>query len=341
MTDVPPGDQTPRDPFRPEVPPTEPMPVLPPSDGPPVAVPTGHGPEPVGTTDAHVVATGPGYVPQPLPPWYEDRAAVAAVVIVGLSLLFLLIAWLFWWGSGDDNDTLVATSDPDDSALVVTLPSTTVEVPATTEVTGDSIVVTLPTTIPLTVAPTTVAPTTVPATTTTIPPTTTTTAPTTTPTTTTPPTTTTVPPTTSVPAVTVPPGGATTVLDIVNASPDLSRLANLIVASGLGDQLAGMENITLLAPSDEAIDLLLASPGGQELVDDPARLQALLLRHVIDQPLTADELFALDTVTTLSGDVLVIDPEATTIDGAMLPVVDVTADNGILHVVDTVLVGDV
>lgn len=343
MTDVPNGDPTPRDPYRPEVPPTEPMPVLPPSDGPPVAVPTGYGPEPLVVPGVDpMVPTGPGSVQQPPPRrWYDDRAAVATVVIVGLALLFLLIAWLFWWSSEDD-DALVATSDPGDTVLVVTVPPTTIDVSPTvaegTVLTGDSIVVTVPT-VPATIPPTTVAPPPTAAPTTAP----TTEAPTTTaaPTTTEAPTTTAAPTTTSVPSVTVPPGGATTVVDIINASPDLSRLADLIAASGLADQLSAMENITILAPSDEAIDRLLAAPGGQELVDDPARLQSLLLRHVIDQPLTSAGLFELDSVTTLNGDALVIDPAMQTIDGAALPVVDVAADNGVLHVVDAVLVGEV
>ena len=54
--------------------------------------------------------------------------------------------------------------------------------------------------------------------------------------------------------------------------------------------------------------------------------------------LDEEEIFAADEVTSLSGDVLLIDPATQTINGAHLVVIDQLATNGIAHTVDAVVV---
>lgn len=296
-----------------EAPPTE---VMPAQDPPVGAVPVSTDPD----------AAIPGQPPK----WYENRNTVAAIIAVGLIGLFLLIAWLIWW-SDDDDQGLVADSTTTTIVVETTLPETSlVEVePLPTVETTVPESTTTSTTTTSTTTTTTVPPTTA-ATTTTI-------APATTVATTAAPATT-VPATTTVPVVTVPPGPAATVLDIIQASPDLSRLNQLIIDAGIADELDGDGPITMFAPSNPAIETLEAAPGGAALLADPDQLRDLLLRHVVPLELNAANVFTGGDLTTLNGDVLVVDGAAETIDGASLLVVDVESANGFLHVVDQVLI---
>lgn len=289
-----------------DLPPTEVMAAQVPPSGPP--------------TDPNAAIPG-----EPPPKWYENRAATGAIIAAGLVGLFLLIAWLLWWSDDDDagltaassTTSIVADTTITTSSIVEVEPLPTVEttVPESTTTTTTTTTTTVPATTapPTTIAATTVAPaTTAPATT--------------------------VAATTTVPVVTVPPGPAATALDIIQASPDLSRLNQLIIDAGIGDALSGQGPITLFAPSNPAIETLEAAPGGAELLADPDQLRALLLRHVVPQSLDAAGVFAETELTTVEGDVLVIDGPNQTVDGALLLVTDVEAANGFIHVVDQVLI---
>lgn len=316
-----PDDPTPPDPLEPPADPaggpsTEPMPVVPESQPPP-------------TTQMGVTPTDPNLaVPngRPDPRWYDNRAAAAAVLAVGLLGIFLLIGWLWWWSTDDDDAGLPADSIGTavfvDGSTLLTTDTTTIPPALVVEVTPvPTIVATLPPeTVAPTTTPTTVPPTTAPATA----------APTTEETTTVPST------TTSVPVVTVPPSPSATLMDILDASPDLSRLDDLVTEAGLVETLAGDDPLTLFAPSNQAIETLEAAPGGAELLADPDRLRNLLLGHVVPGALDAATIFGGDDLTTTSGSVLEVDPEAETVGGASVVVTDVDAANGVLHVVDRV-----
>ena len=97
----------------------------------------------------------------------------------------------------------------------------------------------------------------------------------------------------------------------------------------------------MLAPDNTAFETLRASVGGEELLDDPDRLRPLLQRHVILQPLTLAQLFALDEVESSEGEILTIDGEAETIEGAEV-IPDGgdrdTPNGGFLHAIDLVIV---
>ncbi len=255
-------------------------------------------------------------------PWYENRVALATVIFLGLALLFLLIGWLVWWSSDDDpavvidGSTTTTTLQPDDSTLptasiVDVDPLPTV---ATTESTTTTTTTTSTTTT--TVAPTTTA----------------------TPATTAAPTTAAPATTSSVPVVSVPTSPGATLLDIIDVSPDLSRLSQLIVDAGLTDELSGEDPLTIFAPSNQAFTVFEASPGAADILADPDALREFLLGHLVAGSLDASQVLASDTLTTVNGQTLVVNPDAVTIDGAAIVVTDVEAANGILHVIDRVIV---
>lgn len=309
---------TPEQPIEPQgVPPTEPMPVVPESSTPPLPP----------TTQMAATPHDPMGPNGPAPRWYENRAAVASMIAVGLLGIFLLVGWLLWWS--DDDEAAIPTASTGTAVIVdgSTLPTITpTTFPPASVVDGtraSTIVATLP---PETTAPTTVPPTT-PTTAATVP----TTVPTTEATTTVAPTT-----TSSIPVVSVPTSPSATLMDILAASPDLSRLEALVIETGLDETLDGEDALTLFAPSNQAIETLEASPGGPELLADPDRLRNVLLGHVVPEELDVATIFDGADLTTASGSVLVVDADAQTVGGATLVVTDVDAANGVLHVIDRV-----
>jgi uncharacterized surface protein with fasciclin (FAS1) repeats len=268
-------------------------------------------------------------------PWWRQPGPLAAL-IAGLAALILgVIALIVWAGDGDDSS--------DDTLPVLPTSST---LPASTVVSTSSTVPETTTTTTTTVPETTTTTTT---TTTTPPTTTTTTTPPTTTTTTAPPTTT----TTTIPVVTVPDPGGTTAWDVIANSPDLSEMRGAIQQAGLVDLFNSDGPLTALASSNTVFQNLRATPAGEELLDDPERLAAVLRRQVIVEAVSAAEfpgrgelqsaatpedcelLGADEDCGVLEGGG---DAENPTVDGASFLVTDVDAANGLLDVIDRVLV---
>jgi len=274
-------------------------------------------------TDQGPMYVGPEYPPEP---WYRQRGPLVAALVVGAAVAFFLIALLVWWLSSDDGS--IATDD-----------ATTTSVTTTTTIAEVPVAPTLP---PITAPPVTEPPVTEPPVTeppVTEPPVTeppVTEPPVTEPPVTQPPAPTTT--TTSLPVVTVPPAGDPTVWDIVEGNPDLTRMAELLVAAELDDVLRGDDPFTLFAVADDAWEVFEATPEGAAVVGDPITAVTLLLRHLVfPERYTADQLLALDEVLVATGEFLPIDATARTVDGAELLVTDVAGTNGVLHVVERVL----
>ncbi len=129
-----------------------------------------------------------------------------------------------------------------------------------------------------------------------------------------------------------------TVVDIVAGSPELSLLADLVQGSDVADLLTEDGDITLFAPSDAAFDALPADVVA-DLRANPDLLRQVLSHHVVDERLEAADLVS-GPLTTIDDGMLDIDTSgsAITIDDATVTEPDMIAGNGIVHVIDTVLV---
>jgi uncharacterized surface protein with fasciclin (FAS1) repeats len=155
-------------------------------------------------------------------------------------------------------------------------------------------------------------------------------------------TTTTVAPETTVPVVTVPPQPEATLWDVIDNSPDLSELKALIQLAGLQDVFDDPNaTLTLLAPSNQAITIAKSGVGAPDF-ENPSVVEAVLLTHVdTTQALLFTQLLALDPpeFVPVNPGPHVIDAGANppTIGEATVLVADVEAANGILHVIDRVL----
>jgi uncharacterized surface protein with fasciclin (FAS1) repeats len=119
-----------------------------------------------------------------------------------------------------------------------------------------------------------------------------------------------------------------------------STLRAALDSTGLDSLLTTDGPFTLFAPPDEAFAAL--PPGTIEslLTDEPERLRALLARHVIQRRLSVADPGMPQSVVTMSGDTLSLRPARrdSAVGGAALLARNVEAANGLLHVVDAVLV---
>jgi len=111
-------------------------------------------------------------------------------------------------------------------------------------------------------------------------------------------------------------------------------------AAGLGSALTGTDELTVFAPSDRAFAKL---PAGT--VDDLLKpenlpeLIAILQNHIVAGRVYSEEVLASDKLTTIGGGELpvVVNPGDATVAGASLLALDIDASNGVIHVVDEVL----
>jgi uncharacterized surface protein with fasciclin (FAS1) repeats/outer membrane protein OmpA-like peptidoglycan-associated protein len=127
------------------------------------------------------------------------------------------------------------------------------------------------------------------------------------------------------------------IVDVVNSGPQFSILASLIEEADAAETLAGSGPFTLFAPSDEAFESLPPDTLAA-LRQDPRQLANLLRHHVVASSYLSSELepgsIEMLDGTTLS--VRVADDEIT-IGGATIIGPDLEAANGVVHVIDQVL----
>ncbi len=131
---------------------------------------------------------------------------------------------------------------------------------------------------------------------------------------------------------------AQTVVDIIVNSPDHNTLEAAVLAAGLEGTLSGDGPFTVFAPTDAAFDAL---PDGvlDALLEDIPALTDILTYHVVEGTALSSDLSDGQVIMTLNGaDVTVtINSDGVFINDAQVTVADVIADNGVVHVIDAVL----
>ena len=141
-------------------------------------------------------------------------------------------------------------------------------------------------------------------------------------------------------AVLLPPAPpAFTVVDVIVNSPDHNILEAAVLAAGLEGALSGTGPFTVFAPTDDAFLALPAGTIDALLADPQGLLTQILLYHVAGENLLSTDLSDGQTITTLNGaDVTVtINANGVFINDAQVTVADIIADNGVVHVIDAVL----
>jgi uncharacterized surface protein with fasciclin (FAS1) repeats len=117
----------------------------------------------------------------------------------------------------------------------------------------------------------------------------------------------------------------------------LQTLVTAVKAAGLVETLKGPGPFTVFAPTDTAFANL--PPGTvQTLVQNIPQLTRILTYHVVADKLSQADLAALGTVTSIEGSMIPIDcSEGFEVKNATVIAADIQADNGIVHVIDRVI----
>ena len=128
-------------------------------------------------------------------------------------------------------------------------------------------------------------------------------------------------------------------IDTAVAAGHFKTLATALKAAGLVDTLKGKGPFTVFAPSDEAFAKL---PKGtlEKLLQDKAQLKKVLLFHVVSGELHAAALGHQATAKTVAGEALhiAVKGKQVSINGAHVTQADIAASNGVIHVIDQVLI---
>jgi len=123
------------------------------------------------------------------------------------------------------------------------------------------------------------------------------------------------------------------------AAGQFKTLASLLQKAGLAGTLEGKGPYTVFAPTDAAFAKVPKSTLAA-LAKDKAKLRAVLLYHVAKGKLTAGKVVKLRSIKTLNGQSLKVrvNHGTVTIGGARVVTADIGASNGVIHVINTVLI---
>ncbi|CAM4445930.1 fasciclin domain-containing protein [Deinococcus marmoris] len=129
-----------------------------------------------------------------------------------------------------------------------------------------------------------------------------------------------------------------TIAEIVSTNPDFSTLLAAVKAAGLVETLSGAGPFTVFAPSNAAFAKIPAADLNA-LINDPEKLKSILLYHVVVGKATAADVIELNTAKTVNGAAvnLKVNGGKVMVNDATVTQADVQATNGVIHVIDTVL----
>jgi uncharacterized surface protein with fasciclin (FAS1) repeats len=138
-----------------------------------------------------------------------------------------------------------------------------------------------------------------------------------------------------------PPPPSNTVVDIIVNSEDHTVLELAVVAADLVDALSAEGPFTVFAPTDAAFTALLEALEitADELLAEP-ELADVLMYHVVAAQALSTDLEDGQEITTLSGDnvTIMVNDMGVFVNQAMVTAADILADNGVVHVIDAVLI---
>ncbi|MBW4535119.1 MAG: fasciclin domain-containing protein [Pleurocapsa minor HA4230-MV1] len=128
--------------------------------------------------------------------------------------------------------------------------------------------------------------------------------------------------------------------DIVDTAINAGSFETLVAAvkaAGLVDTLKGKGPFTLFAPTDDAFAKL---PKGtvDKLLKDVPQLKKILTYHVVSGKVMAADVSKMKSAKTVEGSEVKIDAsKGVKVNDATVSKADVAADNGVIHIIDTVL----
>ena len=128
------------------------------------------------------------------------------------------------------------------------------------------------------------------------------------------------------------------IVEIAAASDQFKTLVTAVKAAGLVDTLKGDGPFTVFAPTDDAFAKL---PQGtvEGLLKDLPKLKSVLTYHVVAGKVMAKDVAGVKSAKTVQGGELHVDANhGVKINNATVTTADIEASNGVIHVIDTVLI---
>jgi uncharacterized surface protein with fasciclin (FAS1) repeats len=136
------------------------------------------------------------------------------------------------------------------------------------------------------------------------------------------------------------PAARQTIVEIAAGNPDFSTLVAALQAAGLVEALSGEGPFTVFAPTNEAFARLPAGTLDMLLLpENKDKLVAVLTYHVTSGKVMAAEVVTLTEATSLEGGTIAITTSdaGVKVDGANVVATDIEASNGVIHVIDAVI----
>lgn len=129
-----------------------------------------------------------------------------------------------------------------------------------------------------------------------------------------------------------------TIVEIAANNPDFSTLVTAVTEAGLVETLSGTGPFTVFAPTNEAFAKL---PAGtiENLLADKEALTKVLTYHVVPGKVMAADVVNVSSASTVQGQDLTVKVvgDSVMINDSTVVATDIEATNGVIHVIDTVL----
>ena len=127
------------------------------------------------------------------------------------------------------------------------------------------------------------------------------------------------------------------IVDVAVSAGTFKTLVAAVKVAGLVETLKGKGPFTVFAPSDDAFAKL---PTGtvEGLLADLPKLKSILTYHVVAGRVTAADVMKLTTAKTVQGQSVTFQTNGgVKVNGANVVTADIKADNGVIHVIDSVI----
>ena len=126
------------------------------------------------------------------------------------------------------------------------------------------------------------------------------------------------------------------IVDTAVAAGNFKTLAAALTAAGLVDTLKGKGPFTVFAPTDAAF-AKIPKADLDALLADKAKLTSVLTYHVVAGKVMASDVKAGKVKTVQGSELSVATAAGVMVDNAKVTATDIVADNGVIHVIDSVL----
>ena len=130
----------------------------------------------------------------------------------------------------------------------------------------------------------------------------------------------------------------TNLVETASSAGSFNTLISAVKSAALDEMLASPGPFTILAPSDEAFGKL---PEGtmDDLLQNESKLKQVLLYHVLFGDVRSDDLAEIKEAPTAEGSVVIVEQKdhEITVNDVRVTKMDILTDNGVIHVIDSVL----